>query len=626
MGVEPPFLYDAVKKDTTRYSYKEFDPKAVSRASVQSQPPKPKKDGPLVSFNKHPDSYLIMPSGKATGARVSASMKGRITETRMAVMFFRIFQLIGAIGALTTMVLITGVDSQMGWIMRIVPGISMLHTSYGIYHLSRKASGRTPGSSASYMLFASLCDASIMAFYAFSATTAYYRWDPKNGLWESTRPVDTWSTWPKLQEGGPYVLKTLFFAAFICFGVSALFHFITLILSIWLFIMFRKIVNLPPDMNPLESNLTSRAHKRNKSSVSTMSGYDEKRASQQAVDRSGRPYDGPSGPYDGIGGPPAVPFMHTRNNSGTSMSTYYSIPTSSSPRDSRLDLPSRQYQIPATNSPRASVSDLKRTSQSSLPSISPKRGSYVPLSTQDLADQYADAQNENWYSTDSLPRNRLSQPPSPVKSTRSSTKPRPQSAYAPLRDGFGTYEDINDADFDSDVGSVVSANPLSAHPIAPQPQRASALNRQSALGEISLNRSNTAGSSNYSGDVADISGPQRGYYDEAAVAEPKEQSNYRELTPQPLVRPGAAGKGVVGHSSDRDGIVKGSVGFKARYYGELRPATPPTLVGGVKGRQVSSGIDMGVPNGDGRRDVSGKIAEEGRGGGWGARFRKISGM
>lgn len=410
-------------------------------------------------------------------------------------------------------------------------------------------------------------------------------------------------------------MKTLFFSAFLCFGVSAIFHFITLILSIWLFVLFRKIVNLPPDMNPLESNLTSRAHKRNKSSVSTMSIYDDKRTSQQSEARSG-------GPYEGLSQPPTMPFMHTRNNSGTSFSTYYSIPTSASPRDSRLDLPSRQYQIPSTNSPRASVSDLKRTSQSSIPSISPKRGSYAPVSTQDLADQYADIQNENWYSSDSLPRNRYSQPPSPVKSTRSPTKARPQSAYTPLRDGFGTYEDINDADFDSDVGSsTVSANPLSAHPIAPgsaQPQGVPALNRNSALGEISLNRSFTAGSSSYSGDVADISGPQR--------TEPREQSDYRELTPQPVVRPGAAGKAVVGHSSDRDGIVKGSVGFKARYYGELRAGTPPTLVGGVKGRQVSSGIDMGVPTGDGRRDVSGKIAEEGRGGGWGTRFRKISGI
>ncbi|KFY03469.1 hypothetical protein O988_01447 [Pseudogymnoascus sp. VKM F-3808] len=626
MGVEPPFIYDSVKKDTTRHSYKDFDPKAVSRASMQSQPQKPKKDGPLVSFNKHPDSYLIMPSGKATGARVSASMKGRITETRMAVLFFRIFQLIAAIGALTTMVLITGVDSQMGWIMRIVPGISILHTSYGIYHLSRKPSGRTPGSSASYMLFASLCDASIMAFYAFGATTAYYRWDPKNGLWEFTNGSSaTWSTWSKLQEGGPYIMKTLFFSAFLCFGIGALFHFITLILSIWLFILFRKIVNLPPDMNPLESNLTSRAHKRNKSSVSTMSAYDDdKRTSTQAAARSGDP-------YGDLGRPPTMPFMQTRNNSGASFSTYYSIPTSSSPRDSRLDLPSRQYQIPATNSPRASVSDLKRTSQSSLPSISPKRGSYAPVSTQDLADQYADIQNENWYSTDSLPRNRYSQPPSPVKSARSPTKARPQSAYMPLRDGFGTYEDINDADFDSDVGSTVGANPLSAHPVdsrLAQRQSASTLNRQSALGEISMNRSNTAGSSSYSGDVADVNGPQRGNYGDAAIdhTEQREQSDYRELTPQPLVRPGAAGKGVVGHSSDRDGIVKGSVGLKARYYGDLRAGTPPTLVGGVKGRQVSSGIDIGVPTGDGRRDVSGKIAEEGRGGGWGARFRKISGI
>ncbi|OBT57018.1 hypothetical protein VE04_03665 [Pseudogymnoascus sp. 24MN13] len=618
MGVEPPFIYDGVKKDTTRYSYKEFDPKAVSRSSMQSQPQKPKKDGPLVSFNRHPDSYLIMPSGKATGARVSASMKGRITETRMAVLFFRIFQLLGAIGALTTMVLITGVDTQMGWIMRIVPGVSILHTSYGIYHLSRKPSGRTPGSSASYMLFASLCDASIMAFYAFSTTTAYYRWDPKNGLWESTDSVETWSTWPILQDGGPYVMKTLFFSAVLCFGVSAIFHFITLILSIWLFVLFRKIVNLPPDMNPLESNLTSRAHKRNKSSVSTMSMYDDKRESKQSVAGAGAP------PYEEFAQPPMVPFMHTRNNSGTSLSTYYSIPTSSSPRDSRLDLPSRQYQIPTPNSPRASMSDLKRASQSSLPSVSPKRGSYAPVNTQDLADQYAGVQNDNWYSTDSLPRNRYSQPPSPVKSARSPTKARPQSAYAPLRDGFGTYEDINDADFDSDVGSsTVSANPLSAHPIAAG-QRVSALNRDSALGEISLNRNFTTGSSSYSGDVADINGPQRGYYDEATV-EPTGQSEYRELTPQPLVRPGAAGKGVVGHSSDRDGIVKGSVGFKARYYGELRAGTPPTLVSGVKGRQVSSGIDLDVPTGDGMRDVSGKIAEEGRGG-WGTRFRKISGI
>lgn len=70
-------------------------------------------------------------------------------------------------------------------------------------------------------------------------------------------------------------------------------------------------------------------------------------------------------------------------------------------------------------------------------------------------------------------------------------------------------------------------------------------------------------------------------------------------------------------------------GFKARYYGDLKPATPPVLVGGSN-RQASSGNDFSSKKSGFRaRDASGKIAEEGLGGsanGWGARFRKVSGM
>jgi hypothetical protein len=71
--------------------------------------------------------------------------------------------------------------------------------------------------------------------------------------------------------------------------------------------------------------------------------------------------------------------------------------------------------------------------------------------------------------------------------------------------------------------------------------------------------------------------------------------------------------------------------FKAKYYGDLKPATPPILVGaGGVNRQVSSGNDF--LNQKGRfkkRDASGKIAEEGFAGsqgGWGTRFRKVSGI
>jgi hypothetical protein len=71
--------------------------------------------------------------------------------------------------------------------------------------------------------------------------------------------------------------------------------------------------------------------------------------------------------------------------------------------------------------------------------------------------------------------------------------------------------------------------------------------------------------------------------------------------------------------------------FRAKYYGELKPGTPPIMIGGKNNRQISSGNDFGdMSNSFRGRDVSGKIAEEGRGGGdgktWGTRFRKISGL
>lgn len=57
MGVEPPFLYD----HPTQYSFggptdKGFNPKAATVASWTPAQPKPKRNGPLVDFNKHPDS------------------------------------------------------------------------------------------------------------------------------------------------------------------------------------------------------------------------------------------------------------------------------------------------------------------------------------------------------------------------------------------------------------------------------------------------------------------------------------------------------------------------------------------------------------------------------------------
>lgn len=59
MGVEPPFLYDHPSKYTFNGPTDNgFNPKAATIASwTPAQPkPKPKRDGPLIEFNKHPDS------------------------------------------------------------------------------------------------------------------------------------------------------------------------------------------------------------------------------------------------------------------------------------------------------------------------------------------------------------------------------------------------------------------------------------------------------------------------------------------------------------------------------------------------------------------------------------------
>lgn len=54
-GSQPPFMYQTVSRDDERFPAVKFDPKAVTRASYESKKPKPKPDGPLVSFNRHPE-------------------------------------------------------------------------------------------------------------------------------------------------------------------------------------------------------------------------------------------------------------------------------------------------------------------------------------------------------------------------------------------------------------------------------------------------------------------------------------------------------------------------------------------------------------------------------------------
>jgi hypothetical protein len=184
---------------------------------------------------------------------------------------------------------------------------------------------------------------------------------------------------------------------------------------------------------------------------------------------------------------------------------------------------------------------------------------------------------EAWHTAESLPASQRSSRNSPKK-----------AAYQPLHQRLDSEENIS--------LPLPHPNPLEANPPTPRsPNRRS--QRGSALSEISFNHG--AGSS---GDLSEASLSASQPYDEPMKPAPRQQPQHQQES------------------------------FKARFYGDLKPATPPILIG-AQGpqRQVSSGNDFDTKGfrGFGRRNVSGKIAEEGRSvtanGTWGARFRKISG-
>lgn len=484
-------------------------------------------------------------------------------------------------------------------------GVATLHCLYSIFHNARPAGARTPGSSAAYHLFSGVSDLCVLPLYAYGALTTRN----KSEEWKTQPPTD-----PNVTK---YMVPAVYYGLI---GAGGL-HLISLAISLWLGFMFRRISKMPPDMNPLESNLTSRAHKRNKSSIATTSTYSD----------SEKPLE--SQPYDDLSRPPSIPFMHTRRDSQSSIGT----------RDSRADLPSRQYQITPSNRSSATSQELKRMS---APPATSKHGSYmeIPLgessvstsrpssvyssrpSTGTVASYRAEpvpasptAQprsakfTETWYASESL-INRTQQRTRAMKQQAAANNRR--SAYESLRHqdpdlAPSDSENENENDHDrhytvsnkpnpastdvSDLGTTSQhPNPLRSNPTtspdpspARRPRTPFSRLRASVLGEVSLNARRQRGTP---GDADDGRG-------DAADSRYDAAPRNRDSSIQP----------------DAD------FSFYSKPYGELRPATPPIMVGGGAkvNRQVSSGNDysgdLGV-RGSRYRGVSGKVAEEGRAG------------
>ncbi|KAI0152286.1 hypothetical protein F4776DRAFT_22016 [Hypoxylon sp. NC0597] len=650
MGAQQPYMYDPDRRDS-RLPEKPFDPKAVTRASWEPQPKKKKKqDGPLISINRHPDAHEV-PTGRTSRFRpMSSTSKWWIKFMRYVQLFLRMFEMIGGAGLLTLMILIGNVDPLTAWVMRITPGVVAISCVYAIWHFIRPANSRPPASSAAYQLFAGVMDLAVVPLYAFGIISV----------------MNHGAEWKLIVTASKELTEALVLSEHYLLIAAGSLHVVSLGISIYLGLMFHRIATMPPDMNPLEDHLTSRVkqHKRNKSSVATSYTAVSDDSNSKRLSTPLENYRSSGAPYEDLSRPPSIPFMHTRTGSRDSFASAYSK------RDSRSDLPSRQYQITPGNSPRNSVggslADLKRLSTATATATSTprraQRGSYTevplhetgapspsssrPTSSVTLAPSYPSPQQptnasptrvakftEAWYASESL-INRTQERQRALNAAERNHQSRQYEAlsqrYA-LDDSDSEHDSDREngmmrPDSDSDNDDDLQSSPINVtahlHPnplrLNPVPQQSSSspskdiTSRQktpfrpaqresagSALSEVDLNSRRVSGSQ----DIAD-----------ASVA-PATTSFWRRST---IGKAKGAGAG----PRNRDSSIQPDGDFYSKPYGELKPATPPIMMGpnnssGSGNRQVSSGNDYG-DLGSGatsyRRNVSGKIAEEGRAG------------
>lgn len=354
MGVTPPYLYQPPSHQGSHLDPQyDFDPKAVTRASWSTvSSPRPKPTGPLIDFNRHPDSYVIIPYGNNQLPPLPARTKKTIIVTRWIQFGLRILQLIGALGLLVCVICIRGVDDVQSWILRIPPAWDACIAAYAIFHLFRPASARTPLSSSTYHAFALFMDLGLIPFMVVSAFFAENNWsmdDGDDGRWRSFFSA----------KGAT---DTLLFVTWIVAIAMGGLHLISAAIDVYLIIIFRKIAQYPPDCNPLEDNLTSRAARKHKYKNSEVVVSEKKFASMSGSTLAlSRPTSA------NVGNEKLIPDANVRPisfyQSRTDMNHDYSGHTQETARMSRVNL----YQYEQPNSARSSRTDIGGRSPASRP-------------------------------------------------------------------------------------------------------------------------------------------------------------------------------------------------------------------------------------------------------------------
>ncbi|KAF1952347.1 hypothetical protein CC80DRAFT_538292 [Byssothecium circinans] len=673
-----PYLYEP-RRESTLDPPSTFNPKAVTMASRQPpSPTKKKPEGPFINFNQHPDSYVILPYGKTNVKPMSAKTKTAVTIVRWVQFMLRLFNLVGAVGAVLCGIFIKGATDTEGYVMRIPPGVDIVVSLYAIYHLLRNAKSRPPASSASYHFFALVTDAGFIPFYVFTALLAKRNSDEEAGTagrWRTFFPTD--------DETDKVLLSTWLIAV----TVAGL-HCASLFLDIWLVLIFRKIASLPPDMNPLEENLTSRRKTKHKykssstSAITPLTQEDKRWSAQTSTTANTR--NSQAAPLISDTNIPSpdrqqMSFMHTRNNSGMTYSPH--TPNSarqsrerfsmySQPQSKRLsrpdlnhrdDLHRRDEPDEETLAQRKSMlaqQAIKRNSRpNSFISSSSKQDFYTPPTTArnqetsgDIAmqDTRGELQSDNWFVHGEANE--------PEQEQYAAPKP---SFFPSKNQGYNTvaaYDDVSDDEY----SSPQAPQPLRMNPPTPPPSKTSR-EAKSTPPPSSLQRTQTTTS--MSSEATFSLSPTRGsiklrYYGDLKAAQQAIRGNSPANSPSASptkqytpTLPSAAKQYTMNTPSPSSKIKNAPFSLDKKSFASVRKTGTVdagyTPMKAQSPRVVSrSGVDyedsyfdesdLGTPGR--RRDVSGKVAEEGRGGVaglasiWGGMkdhgltYRKVSGV
>lgn len=222
----------------------------------------------------------------------------------------------------------------------------------------------------------------MIPFYVFTSLLA------NNSYHESSGTTGRWSTFFDSENTTNLIFMMLWLLGTVMAGL----HFISLTFDLYLVVIFRRIARLPPDMNPLEDNLTSRSKKNKhkyKDSDATLAiadTFDKKRLSDMSQstltvshpspDRGSKVRD----PLLPDVGARNISFFHTRNDSNASFNPHNPRTARLSRSQFEMEEKGRMYQQPFSS--RASRIDVASERE---PTLAELQASLVNRSAVSLA-------------------------------------------------------------------------------------------------------------------------------------------------------------------------------------------------------------------------------------------------